>query len=609
MNNHDKLIKQIFFTDQFKINNSNNIKYKKNKNTKYNNICKYLSTRYCDSKSEKETLYRILYGIEIRPVCKICGNEVKFNGRNGVMFLSHCSNKCKKLDKDVNYKWKMSCGSKGTNRIKAKATMIERYGHENPYQIPSVIAYIKNVNEQKRNESIAKRKQTCLSRYGVDSYMKTNEFQKRRIETSLKKYGTTFPIQSDIVKQKYDWKSICEKINNKKIENKSFNTSNDEDIAYDFIKTKYEDVQRQYKCDKYPYLCDFYIPSIDAYIECQFGWQHGNHPFDNNDINDINELNRMASKKSKYYDNVIYNWSIRDVEKRKTAQCNGLNYIEFWSLNDLLTWLSLPLYIHYDWKRIKKEFRYYQEKEGNLNGSTSFNYIIKYYQQNTFYKKENELISNSLIREKIIANRCKYLNKSRMELTTDDLLLGFKRSGLYVGYSHFNPLILKYFIKKYDVKKCYDPCGGWGHRLLGACNLEKYIYNDLSQSTYNNIKRIIHDLKIKNVVAYNNDARNFIPNENFDAMFTCPPYYNLESYECGDFESYEEYEKFIESLFDVFYSKESCKIFGIVIREDYLNEKFKNKCIESFTINNKNSKHLTSTANHINKEKLYIFIK
>ena len=31
MNNHDKLIKQIFFTDQFKINNSNNIKYKKNK--------------------------------------------------------------------------------------------------------------------------------------------------------------------------------------------------------------------------------------------------------------------------------------------------------------------------------------------------------------------------------------------------------------------------------------------------------------------------------------------------------------------------------------------------------------------------------------------------
>ena len=97
MNNHDKLIKQIFFTDQFKINNSNNIKYKKNKNTKYNNICEYLSTRYCDSKSEKETLYRILYGIEIRPVCKICGNEVKFNGRNGVMFLSHCSNKCKKM--------------------------------------------------------------------------------------------------------------------------------------------------------------------------------------------------------------------------------------------------------------------------------------------------------------------------------------------------------------------------------------------------------------------------------------------------------------------------------------------------------------------------------
>ena len=92
--------------------------------------------------------------------------------------------------------------------------------------------------------------------------------------------------------------------------------------------------------------------------------------------------------------------------------------------------------------------------------------------------------------------------------------------------------------------------------------------------------------------------------------------FNLSFFDTLDFntawlscETYEEYEKFIESLFNVFYSKESCKIFGIVIREDYLNEKFKNKCIESFTINNKNSKHLTSTTNHINKEKLYIFIK
>jgi hypothetical protein len=454
-----------------------------------------------------------------------------------------------------------------------------------------------------------KRQNTCIEKYGVPHYMQTNDFLIKRKYTSLNKYGTEYPIQSDVVKQKYNWNMISTKINNTKKQNGTFNTSIDEDIAFDMIKKKYNDVLRQYKSDKYPHLCDFYIPSLDLYIECQFGWQHCNHPFDCNDEDDICKLNSMKQKQSKYYENVIYNWSIRDVKKREDAKNNNLNYLEFWSLYDLTLWLELPLYIYYDWKCIKKELLYYKEKKGNLNGATSFNYIVKYYQQNTFYKKENELITNSAIREKLIANRCKYLNKSRMELTPNDLLSGFKRSGMYTGYSHFNPLIFKYFIEQYDIKSCYDPCGGWGHRILGGLNLEKYIYNDLSQTTYNNVKRIVKDLRLTNVITYNNDAQTFMPKENFDAMFTCPPYYNLEHYECGDFESINDFEKFIDSLFDVFYNKQSCKIFGLVIREDYLNEKYKNNCVTALIINNKNSKHLTSTVKHVNQEKLYIFQK
>lgn len=38
----------------------------------------YLDNRYTDSQSLRETIKRIQYNIEVRPVCVICGNPVKF---------------------------------------------------------------------------------------------------------------------------------------------------------------------------------------------------------------------------------------------------------------------------------------------------------------------------------------------------------------------------------------------------------------------------------------------------------------------------------------------------------------------------------------------------
>ena len=604
--NHDKLIDLIFFKNN-KYNKSACNRYNTRKYKRYKNIINYLKQRFDDSDSERETIYRIHYQIEHKPLCPICQNKLKFYGRDNKLFLSHCSNKCKKLDINVNEKWKESCGNTGTNRKKAKQTMIERYGVENPYQIKDVIDKIKIINKIKSEESILKQKQTNLLKYGVTSYLQTNEFKVKSKNTSLNKYGVDHPMKSDIIKNKLNYKEISDKIIKTKENNHTFNTSKDEDLSYELLKEKYPDIIRQYKEDRYPFLCDFYIPNLDLFIECQYGWQHGNHPF--NELYDNDRYNEIKNKHTKYYDNVLYNWSIRDVEKRNIANQNCLNYIEFWNIDELKKWLNLPLYLQFDWDNIIKEYNYYKSKEGNLNGATSYNYIIKFYQQDIFFKIENELIKNHDIREKLIANRCKYLFKSRSELSNNDLLLGFKRSGIYYGYSHFNPLIFKYFISKYDIKKCYDPCGGWGHRLLGSSDLDLYIYNDLSPTIYNNVKHIAKDLKINNAIFYNNDANNFVPDYEFNAMFTCPPYYNIEEYECKNFKNIEEYDNFIDNIFNVFYNKKSCKIFGLVIREDLLDYKYRNQCIESFEINNKKSKHLTNDIKHYNKEILYIFKK
>lgn len=337
--NYDNLLINIFFKND-KINRSTYLKLIKRS---YNNICLYLTQRYDEFNSIRETLYRIKYNIDNVPICPVCGTKLKFNGRNGILYLSHCSNRCKKLDENVNNKWKESCGELGTNRNKAKETMIKRYGVANPYQIDKVINKVKIINKQKYKKSLEKRNNTCLRKYGVESYLQTNDCKEKRKQTSLVKYGTEHPMQSNVVKSKYDWDKIISKIISTKEKNHTFNTSKEEDESYKLLKTLYNDIKRQYKEKRYPFLCDFYIPSLDLFIECQYGWQHGKHPFDVNNIDDCFYINKIKDKHTKYYDNVIYNWTVRDPLKRKIAKDNNLNYVEFWSVNELKEWIKTQM--------------------------------------------------------------------------------------------------------------------------------------------------------------------------------------------------------------------------------------------------------------------------
>ena len=104
--------------------------------------------------------------------------------------------------------------------------------------------------------------------------------------------------------------------------------------------------------------------------------------------------------------------------------------------------------------------------------------------------------------------------------------------------------------------------------MLGSSDLDLYIYNDLSKQTKENVDRIISYFNIQNTVTYCEDARTFKPKEEFDSMFTCPPYYNLEHYECGDFEDIESYKIFLNKIFDI-WKKNTASIFGVILREDF----------------------------------------
>ena len=76
------------------------------------------------------------------------------------------------------------------------------------------------------------------------------------------------------------------------------------------------------------------------FIECNYHWTHGGKPYEGTD-EDKCKVNRWKEKKTKYYNNAIHNWTVRDVNKRKVAKENNLNYIEFFDIDELKKFINI----------------------------------------------------------------------------------------------------------------------------------------------------------------------------------------------------------------------------------------------------------------------------
>ena len=176
-----------------------------------------------------------------------------------------------------------------------------------------------------------------------------------RMKISIKNKGKSHP-QSLEAKQKISLHNSSIEFQNhqRKIKsiNNSFNSSKPEKLSQLKLKEKFgDDVYFHYSELRYPFECDAYIKSLDLFIEFNYHWTHGKHPFNENNKFDIEELVRLKSKpqirinsKGKecksFYKVAIEVWTIRDVAKIKCANENRLNYILFYSYNEFLTWLD-----------------------------------------------------------------------------------------------------------------------------------------------------------------------------------------------------------------------------------------------------------------------------
>jgi hypothetical protein len=386
-------------------------------------------------------------------------------------------------------------------------TNLERYGVNNTFQVEEFKEKIKGTN---------------LEKYGVPNPSQNNIIKNKKEETCLKNFGVTSPLKH---------LDILSKVFKTKKERGNCSTSQIEEDLNFILK---EESKRQYNEDiRYPFNCDFYLENSDCFIELQGNWTHGEEPY-----NGYNEPETwcIKAKTSKYYQGAVKTYTESDPIKRVYASLFNLNFLEIWKsdirkgwdwVEFLLTKQGLPLI--FTKEIIQTEFRNISDLDGDFTRNPNQNRIIKKFQPH-FYRKERELWNNPRIREKLVENREKYKFKPKEELTNQELLAGFKISGAHIGYSFFSPLWIKAFIEKYNVKSIYDPCMGWGHRLLGACDIT-YIGNDICPETYQGNKNISEYFQMENKTLYNHPAEEFIPEESYDAVFTCPPYFDTEIYE------------------------------------------------------------------------------
>ena len=213
---NDNVIKEYFFTKLNKLYTKKFLDFEKTHLPK--EIYEYLINRYNDSQSLKETVYRINFGYDVRPVCENCGKPIEFLGKPSRMWKTYCSNQCRyslnRLNKykktclekygveyaqqsnEVKDKAKQTCLEKYgvehyTNREKSKQTCLEKYGVESNLNIPEIKEKCKESRIKNKDKIKEKSKQTCLEKYGVEYSAQADVVKDKIKQTCLEKYGVT----------------------------------------------------------------------------------------------------------------------------------------------------------------------------------------------------------------------------------------------------------------------------------------------------------------------------------------------------------------------------------------------------------------------------------
>lgn len=479
---------------------------------------------------------------------------------------------------------------------KARKTNMERYG------VPSMLCKV-----------YGKGQEAILEKYG-SWFVKTERYKQQREEinekirkTCLEKYGV-------------DWATKDENIKKKRRKSSAGPSSKAESRSIKRLQSKIPEVFTQYSSENYPFKADIYIPSRDLFIELNYFPSHGNAPYKQGDpYPKTYKKLKTDEEKAEYY----ATWKLRDPYKRKIAKENNLNWMEFFTEKEFNIWVDSLEEDEYTSPKISFSllenttncldlFDKMKAHRRSYDSRIKLKQLLVPFIYQELYKKELRLLQDPIKEKEIIQNRVLYLKKLPDQLTPYEILEGFSKSMIHRGYSTFSPLVIRAFIRDYSPNSIYDPFGGWGSRMLGVENL-RYHYNDSNKNLENGIKKMTEFYKLENKTFSFKRAEDYMP-EKFDAVFTCPPYFNLEDYQHEDDSSkvFPNYKNWINIWWrKVVRNCSNISIFAYVIKESFAKDMNDVLIEEGFVLSDTHTvtKSIRTHLNTSAKETLYIFRK
>jgi hypothetical protein len=325
-----------------------------------------------------------------------------------------------------------------------------------------------------------------------------------------------------------------------------------------------------------------FIESLNLRIDFRFGQFHNFTAYNNKDKFHQHCVNQLILQNN---EPMLEQWVIQDPARRR-KMCKNSNYLELFeveSVEDLRAQIRRAgegLEYIYDDDQIRAELKTLTTNPGAFDKNTAHNKCVLTYQPH-FYRRENALYqSDPEWRRRLIDNCKAFLYKKEHQLNDKEMLRQIKIAGLHQGFSHHSSFWIKAFIEKYQITSIGDPCSGWGQRLIGASGI-KYISNDIDAETIAGQQKI-RSLLGSDVTFYCQDASTFSPAEEYEAVFTCPPYFTTEIY-FGDHTSTAKYPK-LEDWVNQWWGqvidhwwKPTTKYFAFVINNEY-KEQLKKVC-------------------------------
>lgn len=335
-----------------------------------------------------------------------------------------------------------------------------------------------------------------FTQYGM-WYIQTDEFKGKFKSAMMAAYGVEWPMQNEGIKAKnratlfahrgveyvmQDPEYLANMLATKE-SNGTLGGSGAEDALYAKLVAKFgiDDVVRQYRVEPYLFLCDFYIKSRDLRIELNGYVSHGCHWYGSSFEDELRVFESHVNNTSviPHGDDV---WICRDVEKRRCAEENRLNYVVFWGDvgQDADIWFSLNCPDGRDWLL---EYSWLPDRALTCDIDAPAILVdcddviwsaIQSFCWNTVHAAALDFWSVRFDNRwgtrqaRIYAACIARSGKSFGELASSDVLSTMYETGLVVRHGPFNGSCFRAFFGKYSPKTLYIPCIGFGEPLLVA---------------------------------------------------------------------------------------------------------------------------------------------